>query len=39
MTISDSQKIGIGLICLGVLFITLGILMLMDSALIAIGTN
>lgn len=35
--IGDNQKIGVGLICLGITFIFLGIVLLFDPALIAIG--
>jgi hypothetical protein len=37
MGLEDSQKIGFGLICLGMGFITLGCLLMFDSAMIAIG--
>ena len=37
MPIDDNQKIGIGLICLGFLFMFIGILFFFDTALIAIG--
>jgi hypothetical protein len=37
MALEDNQKIGIGLICLGFGFISLGIMLMLDSALIAIG--
>jgi hypothetical protein len=39
MVLNDNQKIGIGLISLGLVFIFLGILLLIDAALIAIGTE
>ena len=37
MVLEDNQKIGVGLICLGFMFICLGVIMFFDSALIAIG--
>ena len=37
MVLEDNQKIGIGLICLGGLFISLGIVLFLDASLIAIG--
>mmetsp|Transcript_18109 Transcript_18109/g.30267 ORF Transcript_18109/g.30267 Transcript_18109/m.30267 type:complete len:141 (-) Transcript_18109:202-624(-) len=37
MGLDDSQKIGFGLICLGLCFISFGVLLMFDSALIAIG--
>lgn len=37
MAIDDNQKIGIGLICLGLLFIALGVMLFFDTSLIAIG--
>ena len=37
MGLEDSQKIGFGLICMGLCFITLGVLLMFDSAMIAIG--
>eukprot|EP01038_Epipyxis_sp_PR26KG_P006213 gene6213-8558_t len=37
MPLEDNQKIGIGLICLGLGFISLGVLLFLDAALIAIG--
>jgi len=39
MVLNDNQKIGIGLISLGLVFIFLGILFLIDAALIAIGRS
>ena len=33
MGLEDSQKIGFGLICLGLGFITLGVLLMFDSAM------
>ena len=32
MALEDNQKIGIGLICLGMLFLTLGVLLFFDAA-------
>lgn len=37
MAIDDNQKLGIGLICLGLAFTMFGVLFFFDSALIAIG--
>jgi hypothetical protein len=37
MALDDNQKIGIGLITLGILFIMLGMMMFFDRSLIAIG--
>jgi hypothetical protein len=37
MALEDNQKIGIGLVCLGLGFMMLGVLLFFDSALIAIG--
>jgi hypothetical protein len=37
MVLEDNQKIGVGLICLGMGFIFLGIILFFDSSLIAIG--
>lgn len=37
MVLEDNQKIGIGLICLGLGFVSLGVVLLFDSSLIAIG--
>mmetsp|Transcript_21193 Transcript_21193/g.35544 ORF Transcript_21193/g.35544 Transcript_21193/m.35544 type:complete len:141 (-) Transcript_21193:137-559(-) len=37
MALEDNQKIGIGLICLGLIFVVLGVLLFFDSSLIAIG--
>jgi hypothetical protein len=37
MVLEDGQKIGIGLICLGLGFVSVGVLMMLDSAMIAIG--
>ena len=37
MTLTDNQKIGVGLISLGLIFVLLGIAFFFDSALIAIG--
>jgi hypothetical protein len=37
MVLEDNQKIGIGLICLGLFFVILGVMLIFDSALIAIG--
>ncbi|KAI8610749.1 vesicle transport protein [Chytriomyces sp. MP71] len=37
MWLSDSQKIGVGLTVFGILFMLLGILMLFDGGLLAIG--
>jgi hypothetical protein len=37
MALEDNQKIGIGLICLGLAFVLLGVVLLFDSSLIAIG--
>ena len=39
MVLEDNQKIGIGLICLGLGFLTLGILLFFDSSLILIGNS
>jgi hypothetical protein len=39
MVLEDGQKIGIGLICLGIGFISVGVLMMLDSAMIAIGPS
>lgn len=39
MALDDNQKIGIGLIILGFIFIFLGIILFFDASLIAIGTN
>lgn len=39
MVLEDGQKIGIGLICLGIGFISVGVLMMLDSAMIAIGIS
>eukprot|EP01041_Mallomonas_annulata_P000533 gene533-1012_t len=39
MVLDDNQKIGIGLICLGLGFTTLGIIMMCDTAFIAIGNT
>lgn len=39
MVLDDNQKIGIGLICLGLGFVILGIIMLFDTSLIAIGNS
>ena len=36
--LNDNQKIGVGLISLGLLFIVIGILLFLDAALMAIGT-
>jgi len=37
MVLDDNQKIGVGLICLGLGFVALGIVLFFDSAFIAIG--
>jgi len=37
MALDDNQKIGIGLITLGVLFVMLGMVMFFDRSFIAIG--
>ena len=37
MPLDDNHKIGIGLICLGFVFISLGVVLMFDSAFIAIG--
>lgn len=39
MVLTDSQKIGFGLICLGIGFVCLGMILLFDSSLIAIGNT
>ena len=39
MVLEDNQKIGIGLICLGLGFVTLGVVLLFDASLIAIGNT
>lgn len=39
MVLEDGQKIGIGLICLGLGFVTVGVIMMLDSAMIAIGNT
>ena len=39
MVLDDNQKIGIGLICLGLGFVVLGVVMLLDTSLIAIGNT
>lgn len=39
MVLEDNQKIGIGLICLGLVFVVLGIILLFDASLIAIGNT
>mmetsp|Transcript_21652 Transcript_21652/g.31513 ORF Transcript_21652/g.31513 Transcript_21652/m.31513 type:complete len:141 (+) Transcript_21652:188-610(+) len=39
MVLEDSQKIGVGLLCLGLGFISIGMIMLFDSAMIAIGNT
>jgi len=39
MALDDNQKIGIGLIILGLVFIILGVLLFFDAALIAIGNT
>jgi Got1/Sft2-like family len=39
MVLEDNQKIGIGLICLGLGFVTLGVILLFDASLIAIGNT
>ena len=35
--LDENQKIGVGLICLGLGFITLGVILFFDASLIAIG--
>mmetsp|Transcript_18890 Transcript_18890/g.38129 ORF Transcript_18890/g.38129 Transcript_18890/m.38129 type:complete len:141 (-) Transcript_18890:18-440(-) len=37
MALEDNQKIGIGLICLGLIFVVIGIILFLDAKLIAIG--
>jgi hypothetical protein len=37
MVLEDNQKIGIGLICLGLGFVSLGVVLIFDASLIAIG--
>ena len=37
MVLTDNQKIGIGLVCLGSFLMFLGVLLLFDAALIAMG--
>ena len=37
MVLTENQKIGFGLICLGAIFVALGVVMLFDTAMIAIG--
>lgn len=37
MVLTENQKIGFGLICLGAVFVALGVVMFFDTALIAIG--
>ena len=39
MVLEDNQKIGIGLICLGLGFVSLGVIMFFDASLIAIGNT
>jgi hypothetical protein len=39
MALDDNQKIGIGLIILGLVFIALGVILFFDAALIAIGNT
>mmetsp|Transcript_49874 Transcript_49874/g.87097 ORF Transcript_49874/g.87097 Transcript_49874/m.87097 type:complete len:141 (+) Transcript_49874:48-470(+) len=39
MVLEDNQKIGIGLICLGLVFVVLGVILFFDAALIAIGNT
>lgn len=39
MVLEDNQKIGIGLICLGLFFVVLGVVLLFDTSLIAIGNT
>jgi hypothetical protein len=39
MVLEDNQKIGIGLICLGLGFVSLGVVLLFDASLIAIGNS
>jgi hypothetical protein len=39
MVLEDNQKIGIGLICLGLGFVVLGVLLMFDTSLIAIGNT
>mmetsp|Transcript_34569 Transcript_34569/g.35244 ORF Transcript_34569/g.35244 Transcript_34569/m.35244 type:complete len:141 (+) Transcript_34569:120-542(+) len=39
MVLDDNQKIGIGLISLGLGFITLGVILMCDTAFIAIGNT
>lgn len=37
--LTDNQKIGIGMICIGLFFIFLGVVMIFDAVLIAIGNT
>jgi hypothetical protein len=37
MVLSDNQKIGVGLITLGMAFVVLGVIMFFDASMIAIG--
>jgi len=37
MVLNDNQKIGVGLITLGLCFLVIGIILFLDAALMAIG--
>ncbi len=39
MVLEDNQKIGFGLICLGLGFVLLGVVLFFDASLIAIGNT